>query len=85
MRRIIFIGFFPGTTNLLERLQDAFTQIEVIKEKIIEIKGTDFYLNAPRRFHLSMKMGCDIIRLMLTHRRGGPLQTYASGESVNSR
>jgi hypothetical protein len=43
MRRIIFIGFLPGSANLLERLQDAFTQIEVIKEKIIEIKGTDFY------------------------------------------
>jgi hypothetical protein len=43
MRRIIFIGFFPGSTNLLERLEDAFAQIEVIKDKIIEIKGTDFY------------------------------------------
>jgi hypothetical protein len=43
MRRIIFIGFFPGSASLLQRLEDAFTQIEVIKEKIIEIKGTDFY------------------------------------------
>jgi hypothetical protein len=43
MRRIIFIGFFPGSTSLLERLNDAFTKIEIIKEKIIEIKGTDFY------------------------------------------
>ncbi len=48
MRRIIFIGFSPVSRNLLERLEDAFTQIEVIKEKIIEIKGTDFYLNAPK-------------------------------------
>jgi len=43
MRRIIFIGFFPGSSSLLQRLEDAFAQIEVIKEKIIEIKGTDFY------------------------------------------
>jgi hypothetical protein len=43
MRRVIFIGFFPGATSLLERLNDAFTKIEIIKEKIIEIKGTDFY------------------------------------------
>ena len=28
-----------------------------------------------------VEMNCGIIKMMLTHRRGGPLQTYASGET----